>query len=121
MFARARRWTRWLLGPKLPPEGVTQPLILCPGCGQRVVVPVAWQEDGEERWWIALRCGECGLAREVMAGEEQMRRYGRELDAGAAEIAAELARLERERMAAAARSFAEALARDLIDVTDFER
>jgi hypothetical protein len=120
MLARARGWIRWLLGPTLPLEPVPQPLGVCAGCGQRVVVPVAWAEDAEDQWWMMLRCGECGHGRVVVVDGEQARCYGRELNVGVAEIRDELARIDRERMAVQARSFTEALARDLIDAGDFE-
>ena len=70
---------------------------------------------------MRLRCGECGAAREVTATDDEADRFGRELDRGVRRIADELDRLERERMAETARVLAEALERDLVDASDFER
>jgi hypothetical protein len=86
-----------------------------------VVVPVDFAEHGDDAWWLVLRCGACGASREVIASDEEADRFGRELDRGVQRIADEIDRIERERMAETARVLSEALERDLIDASDFER
>jgi hypothetical protein len=84
-----------------------------------MVVPVRWQEHGDEAWWMALRCGACGAREEVVVPNAVAKRFGARLDSGAAQIAAAAARLDRERLGDQAVAFAVALARDLIDPGDF--
>ena len=105
-----RLWRR--LRPK-PPLGA------CGRCGASVVVPVRWQELGDQAWWMALRCGECGARDDVVVTNAEAERFGEALDAGVAEIAAAADRLDRERLGDQADAFAMALARDLIDAGDF--
>jgi ribosomal protein S27AE len=72
-------------------------LIDCRRCGSDCVNPVAWHEDGASHWWIRLRCGQCGDVRDVEeVSNEQAARFERELDRGVADIAATVARIERE-------------------------
>jgi hypothetical protein len=95
--------------------------MMCPRCRTRAVVPVDTAEHDEYSWWISLRCGECGHAREVVVPDDEAERFGCELDRACAEIEAELDRMERECMDSEARTLAIALERDLIDAADFER
>ena len=106
-------------GPRLPVAPAPERLIECRGCRSACVVPVEWHERGELRWWIRLRCGECGLLREVEATNAQVARFERELDAGVAVIAAAIERAERPRMLAGVAALSAALERDLIDASDF--
>jgi hypothetical protein len=57
---------------------------------------VSWVDLDRERWWIRLRCGECGSAREVVIDNEQARRFDADLDRGVREIAWRLSRMRRE-------------------------
>jgi hypothetical protein len=132
-----RVWIQRLLGPRrpiapmppldeprqpLPPmPPLDQPLIRCPRCRAHRVVPVDWHEHGLDAWWMALRCGECGATRDVIASDEEAERFGNELDVGIAELAAALRRLERARMSADIDTLVAALERDLINAGDFER
>jgi hypothetical protein len=70
---------------------------------------------------MRLRCGECGLVREVEVTDEEAQRFDRELDRGLDEIAAAVVRLDRERMIAEADAITAALEHDLIDPGDFSR
>ena len=90
-------------------------------CHADLVHPAEWHESGDEHWWMLLRCGACGTAREVVVTNEVAERYGRDLDAAQAEMARAAHALDVERMAAEAETFAEALERDLIDADDFAR
>ena len=76
-------------------------------------------EDG--RWALWLHCGQCGAGRQVIATRAETTDYEGELESHRAEIERTLASLEQERLAEEAAWFVEALRRDLIDATDFER
>jgi len=85
------------------------------------VYPVEWSEDGQEHWWMLLRCGGCRADREVTVANDVAECYGRELDAAQAQMARTVRALDAERMAREAETFTEALERDLIDADDFAR
>jgi hypothetical protein len=113
--------SKWLehLGQLADPTYPTQGrLVVCECCGSDFVNPTAWRERGETHWWIRLRCGECGVVREVEVSNEA-RRFDRDLDRGQVKIAAALARLDRERMIADCDALTAALERDLIGPGDF--
>jgi ribosomal protein S27AE len=95
-------------------------LVVCHRCGSDFVNPVAWHEDSQTHWWIRLRCGECGLVREVEVTDEAAQRFELELDRGVRKIAASLARVDRERMIADADTLTAALELDLIGPNDFQ-
>ena len=94
-------------------------LMLCAHCGSDFVTPVKWAEDGESSWWIRLRCGQCGEAREVVVSQDTADRFDRALDRACDTIAATFYRLDRERMTAEVEAFATALRLDLLDAADF--
>jgi DNA-directed RNA polymerase subunit RPC12/RpoP len=94
-------------------------LTLCATCGSEFVSPMEWAERPADSWWMRLRCGQCGEAREVVVPHETARRYDRALDRASEAIAATASRLDRERMAAQVEAFATALQRELIDAADF--
>jgi hypothetical protein len=85
------------------------------------VNPVRWHDTDAMTWWIRLRCGECGMVREVEASNAQARQLDSDLDLGLAQIAAAVAKLDRCEMAAATDALVAALERDLIDPDDFRR
>lgn len=109
---------RRIAGPTLP---IHPRLVVCDRCGADSVNPVSWHEQGETHWWIRLRCGECGLVREVEVTDEEAKRFDGELDGGLVKIAAALVRLDRERMIADSDTLTAALERNLIDPGDFCR
>jgi hypothetical protein len=110
------------LGQLAVPTYPTQErLVVCERCDSDFVNPAAWHERGETHWWIRLRCGECGVVREVEVSNEEARRFDRDLDRGQVKIAAAVARLDRERMIADCAALTAALERDLIDPGDFCR
>jgi ribosomal protein S27AE len=96
-------------------------LVACPACGASYVVPVAFEEDGPEHWWMRLRCGECGGYREAVVENGDAERYDAELGDGMREIRATADRLDRERMQRDVETLIDCLRRDLIDVGDFAR
>jgi hypothetical protein len=94
-------------------------LVVCGACASAYVNPVAWEERGDRRWWIRLRCGECGARRELVVDNDTAQRFDRELDRGVRVIAAVVERLESERMEHDAETLATALRLDLISPGDF--
>jgi hypothetical protein len=120
-WSRFIEWLRRIAGPKYPLPGAFGRLVHCERCGSDFVNPVSWDERGETDWWIRLRCGACGAAREVEVSKAEARCFVGELDVGRATIAATVARLEREHMIADTQALTAALRRDLIDPGDFCR
>ena len=117
-MGRFWKWLAGLAGPvqPLPERGAA--LISCAKCGAEAVIPVAWQ-DGGDKWWIAVRCGNCGDRREVTLADDEAGAFAGELDRGVEQIARAAATLEHKSMRAAVESLAIALERDLIGADDF--
>ena len=101
-----------------PVHPVAGRLHICPSCHKDFVVPVWWEELGETHW-IRLRCGQCAFIRQLEVENDAAERLKVELARGQAEIAAALARLDRQRMIADSATFAAALEHDLIGPGDF--
>jgi hypothetical protein len=93
----------------------------CVVCGRDFVIPVTWEAVGSDRWWIRVRCAECGTSREVTVSNAEAERYDDELADGMRTLMREARKLELARMAAEADVFAAALERDLIGPADFAR
>ena len=91
----------------------------CPVCKRDFVQPVSWEPAGEAAWWMFLRCGECGMSREIAVSNADADRFERALHARASVIAAQANQLERERLADEIVAFAAALDQDLIDADSF--
>jgi len=94
-------------------------LEICPSCHKDFVNPVEWNAVDDERWWMLLRCGECGVSREVTVSNEVASRYDVELDRRADPIGRALHQLDLEGMAAYVETISIALQRELIDAADF--
>jgi hypothetical protein len=69
-------------------------LALCRFCGDETVVPVRWEQDGPGRWWIRLRCGDCGSFRETIATDEQLLAFDTLIHRRAQPIADAIAQLD---------------------------
>lgn len=95
------------------------PLRRCAECRSRLVCPMNWAEHDDAHWYIALRCGECGHCWDAIVADARAARYDIELDRDRSTITRALHRLDLERMAIDAETFAVALARDLIEPADF--
>jgi hypothetical protein len=78
-----------------------------------------WETDGPDHWLISLRCGECGIWREVLATNAEAAVFDVVLDRQCAEIARSLRDAELEEMRAGLDAFVGALDHDLIDASDF--
>jgi hypothetical protein len=94
-------------------------LATCVLCAQDAVAPVAWEPAGEDRWWMALRCGACGIAIEVVVPDAVAERYDRELARDTMAIRRAADDLERERMGAEVDAFVGALHDGLVAPADF--
>ena len=91
----------------------------CPWCGSRLVGPIAWEPADESHWHIDMRCGDCDHRWIRIADDERAARFDAELDTDVASLRRTLTRLDLERMAVDAETFAVALERDLIEPADF--
>jgi hypothetical protein len=116
MPARLARAFKTLLGPRLPLVGAVH---VCAACGGGYVNPVAWDEAGDERWLVALRCGACAYEHTRELSLDEAQELLTALDRGFSEIEAAADRLERELMAGWVETFATALRRGLFDAGDF--
>jgi len=96
-------------------------LAVCASCSSEYVIPVEWTAQEADAWWIRLRCGECGLVREVVVSDAPAQDYDRRLNQGMNEIARVVRRQELEQMAREADTLATALELDLLDAGDFVR
>ena len=94
-------------------------LDVCPKCGEDFVYPVTWTESGPANWWLLLRCGACGMWRDLVAGNRAVDAFDRVLDEGMAVIRAAADRLARESLSAQAEAFSTALRLDLLSADDF--
>jgi hypothetical protein len=103
--------------PTASPAG----LEVCLVCSRDFVQPLDWDPRGEDRWWMFLRCAECGVSREVTVTNAEAERYETALHGRASLLSAAARRLEAERMADEVDLFVQALERDLIDAADFAR
>jgi hypothetical protein len=91
----------------------------CAMCRAECVVPVWWEEAGDDHFHMVLRCGACGTYRDLTVPNDVAIAYERDLERGMAEIRAAMDRMDRDRMALLTDAFAVALQRDLIDAGDF--
>jgi hypothetical protein len=80
---------------------------------------VDWESAGRTRWWILLRCGECGTWREVTVLDCVAERFDVELNRRTDILVRALNTLDRERMTQQVDAMIEALNSDLIDAADF--
>ena len=87
-----RRLIRSLTGPtKAPPEPGLQH---CPVCERDMVCPLDWHAINNDLWAIELRCGECGLRRDVVATNSQAADFDIILNGQESEIARDLQCIE---------------------------
>ena len=91
----------------------------CPVCGRDFVQPVSWEPAGETHWWMFLRCGECGMSRELAVSNAEADRFERALHARASVVAGQVRKLEEERLSEEIAAFALALDQNLIDADFF--
>ena len=115
---RRRRGRAWARFRHAPPSGSA--LHRCGCCRGDYVVPVWFEDLGEEHGWhLLLRCGQCETYREIVVADEAANAYERDLERGVAQLRKALAELDAERMAAQVAALITALRLDLIDAGDF--
>ena len=96
-------------------------LSTCVHCGRDFVAPVSFEPVGRDRWWMYLRCGQCGISRHVTVSNAEARRYDDELIASMRAIRDAADEAERSRLNAEADAFIAALHHGVIDAGDFAR
>ena len=121
MRRRATNPLRRLRRAAAAPQPPASELSACVLCERDFVTPVEWEPVGEDRWWIFLRCGECGTSREVTVPNAVAERYDEDLSRGANAISRAAGRLDQERMSTYADTFILALRGGLIEPADFAR
>ena len=92
--------------PAAPAE--TQ-LHVCPECASELVYPVAWEEAGNTRWSISLRCPNCEWHRTDVFDDEVVHRFDEALDRGTDSLVADLRRLAHANLLDEVERFAQAL------------
>src|SRR4051812_34059276 len=102
-----------------PAEPPGSGLAACPLWRDGFVPAVELGAASHDRWWMFLRCAQCGISREVTVSNEVAERYDEELAGGAKAISLAARRLELQRMAVEAEAFLEALDRGLVRPADF--
>jgi hypothetical protein len=107
-----------LTGPVQPLRAHGSGLVTCTTCGAEAVVPVDFADLGDA-WRIALRCGNCGVRRNVTLDDDEADEYGGALDCGVDQIARAVVVVERRRFLHELESLRIALERDLIGADDF--
>jgi hypothetical protein len=118
LYGLLRHLVERVRAPAWPPKPADD-LRTCRFCGQPYVGPLDCRASGESEYRILLRCGNCDCRREVLVTSEQASAFERGVARDIVAINRALRELERERMAAQADAFAAALARGLIDASDF--
>jgi len=101
------------------PGELVESLLVCGGCGSRLVHPADCEEHGRDRWHVELRCPECGGREWARFDVEMLDALDRELDRAEAEIEADLACLTRANMADYVTRFVSALDAGAIEPEDF--
>src|SRR5262245_38038129 len=74
------RLFRWLSRRRLERAETPTQLQRCPECGADFVHPITWTESGPADWWLLLRCGQCGVRRDVIASDVVVAEFDRVLD-----------------------------------------
>ena len=115
LYGLLRQWIERRRAPATSDDD----LRMCGFCGEPFVGPLESGASGESEWRILLRCGNCDCRRVVFVTSEQAAAFECDIERDIVAINRALRVLESERMAAQADAFAAALARDLIDASDF--
>lgn len=101
------------------PGNLDEGLLVCGGCGSRLVYPAGCEEHGRDHWYIELKCPECGGREWARFDVEMLDALDREFDRAKAEIEADLARLTLANMADYVTRFVSALDAGAIEPADF--
>jgi hypothetical protein len=94
-------------------------LHVCLGCGSDLVQPLWWEETGDGRWSIELRCPECERRREGVFAQHLLDDFDERLTDGTDALLASHRRVARENLAHEVDRFVGALAAGAILPEDF--
>jgi hypothetical protein len=94
-------------------------LDVCPHCGSAMVHPVGWEDAGDERWRLHLRCPECEWSAEGEFGADEVERLDASLDRGMRVMVRDLKRFVQANMEDELERFISALQADQIWPIDF--
>jgi hypothetical protein len=103
-------------GPEITPG---HSLHICPECSSDLVQPVQWGETTGGFWELTLHCPNCDWINEGVFDQDQVDAFEEHLDAGIADMLADLRRLTQANMSEEIDRFAAALQCDLILPEDF--
>lgn len=114
----------WLLSPSAARSAarareLDEGLLVCDHCHSRLMYPAHCEEQGRERWYIELRCPDCGDIRSGLFAIEMLDALDRELAQAEAEIEADLARMTHGNMVDYVTRFVAALNAGAIEPGDF--
>lgn len=94
-------------------------LHVCPDCKSQLVYPTAWEESGEERWELLLRCPNCEWEAAGIFDRNTVERLDEELDRGTHALLTDLKQLMHANMEEEIERFIAALHADAIHPMDF--
>jgi hypothetical protein len=94
-------------------------LHVCPECTSQLVYPTAWEEAGEERWQLLLRCPNCEWDGAGIFDRETVERLDEELDHGTHALLTDLKQLMHANMEEEIERFIAALHAGAIHPMDF--
>ena len=94
-------------------------LHVCPDCESGLVQPVSWSQIADEEWELVLQCPNCWWSCEGVFSSTEVGELEEHLDAGLAEMLADLKQLSVANLAEQVERFAAALHADLILPEDF--
>jgi hypothetical protein len=94
-------------------------LHVCPECTSQLVYPTAWEEAGEERWQLLLRCPNCEWDGAGIFDRQTVERLDEELDHGTHALLTDLKQLMHANMEEEIERFIAALQAGAIHPMDF--
>lgn len=92
---------------------------VCTACRSDAIAVAECEPCGDRRWRLVVRCGACETWQTMLLSGTHTDRLFLTVERGFTAIERDLDAIDREQMAAQVEAFVEALARDLIDATDF--
>jgi hypothetical protein len=97
----------------------TSGLEFCLVCGRDFVSMVRCTRAGDDKWWLLLRCGDCGTWHETFAEDDAVVALHKAIARGRNAVAEGVICLDLERMGSQVDIFTQALELGLIDADDF--
>lgn len=100
-------------------EAPASGLHVCPLCDSSFVHPTDWEEAGDQRWQVGLRCPNCEWSGTGVFHQELVDWFDEQLDQGTDALVRDLKRLTRANMEDEIDRFVQALGADAILPEDF--